>query len=297
MHTKEEFKLIQCFAPDDVLKELPFEKEPKLLYVSHPDPKNDYSPRFMHSHKNFVELILIVDGEADFFIDNRLWHVEKGDLVIYNREIVHDESRALEMYCMAVSDIKLPNLPCNVLTAVGQPFIFRTGSKEGPMTSHLSLMYNLLRENQNHAKEHCQYLMLSFLLYVLDIIESRKEEPLTEAEQEERFLGLRTQEYIDHHYQENLTLNSIADSLHVNSYYLSHCFKKQIGYSPIQYLNKRRIGEAQTLLIMTTEPITDIALEIGYNSLGYFDRVFTKEIGLSPKQFREKYVFYPPKGK
>ena len=62
------------------------------------------------------------------------------------------------------------------------------------------------------------------------------------------------------------------------------------GYSPIQYLLRRRIGEAQTLLITTDYSITQIAGMVGYDTQSYFNMQFTKNVGISPKKFRQNYI-------
>ena len=62
------------------------------------------------------------------------------------------------------------------------------------------------------------------------------------------------------------------------------------GYSPIQYLLRRRLGEAQTLLISTDLPIIDITLMTGFDTQNYFNAQFTKHVGVSPKRYRDNYV-------
>lgn len=62
------------------------------------------------------------------------------------------------------------------------------------------------------------------------------------------------------------------------------------GYSPVQYLLRRRIGEAQTLLITTELPITRIAEMVGYDTQSYFNLQFTKNVGMPPKKFRQNYI-------
>lgn len=62
------------------------------------------------------------------------------------------------------------------------------------------------------------------------------------------------------------------------------------GYSPVQYLLRRRIGEAQTLLITTDLSITRIAEMVGYDTQSYFNLQFTKNVGMPPNKFRQNYI-------
>lgn len=83
---------------------------------------------------------------------------------------------------------------------------------------------------------------------------------------------------------EPITLHSMGEALHISSYYLSHVFKQMSGYSPVQYLLRRRIGEAQTLLITTDLSITRIAEMVGYDTQSYFNLQFTKNVGHAAEQ-------------
>ena len=82
----------------------------------------------------------------------------------------------------------------------------------------------------------------------------------------------------------------MGEALHISPYYLSHVFKQMSGYSPVQYLLRRRIGEAQTLLITTDLSITRIAELVGYDTQSYFNLQFTKNVGMSPGKFRQNYI-------
>lgn len=286
--------MVQCYVSERDTGNIPFEKKPKLLYVSHADPKNDLSPRVMHAHSNLIEIILIIRGEGQFMIHDRMLHVGVGDLAIYNSGVVHDEytnsGTDLEWYCIAIGDVKIPGLRENALIEDGRMAVFETGIYYEPLRTLMSMTYHSVKDDIPYASEHGYFLMMSVLLRAYEIVNTPSEKVLSKKEQEERALGLRIKKYIDTHFSEELTLDSISAALHISSYYLSHVFKNMTGYSPIRYITKRRIGEAQSLLISTTKSITDIALEVGYDSPGYFDRVFSKEIGMTPKKFRKEYV-------
>ncbi|MFC2768911.1 MAG: helix-turn-helix transcriptional regulator [Mitsuokella sp.] len=99
-------------------------------------------------------------------------------------------------------------------------------------------------------------------------------------------MGIRIKEYIDAHYLEDLKLSAIADALHINPYYLSHTFKSVAGISPMAYIIRRRIDEAQNLLLTTDMTITAIAMECGYHNSNYFQSVFKGIVGMTPGRYR-----------
>ena len=70
--------------------------------------------------------------------------------------------------------------------------------------------------------------------------------------------------------------------------YFCEYFKSMTGYTPVEYLNVSRISKAAKLLLNTDEPVTQIALDCGYNDLSYFIKQFGKHKGMSPGKFRKE---------
>jgi len=82
-------------------------------------------------------------------------------------------------------------------------------------------------------------------------------------------------------------LQQIAEELYISKYYLSHFFKENTGFTVIEFVNSKRIIEAQKMLIKSSTNITDIAVNVGFNSLTHFERTFKKINGITPSQYRE----------
>ncbi|RAV22485.1 response regulator transcription factor [Paenibacillus contaminans] len=94
-------------------------------------------------------------------------------------------------------------------------------------------------------------------------------------------------QYIHSHLDEQLTLSSVARHVYVHPNYLSYLFTKETNTSFIQYVNWARIQQAKERLAHTDQKIIEIAESLGYRSSTYFSRVFQKETGLSPKEYRQ----------
>ena len=166
--------------------------------------------------------------------------------------------------------------------------VFSCGDAFEELRVLLEMMYRNLSECYINAEAVCAGLMHALLEKVLTVLhhsDQREHETLKPNE-----LGFQIKEYIDEHYTEPMTLQSIANYLNFSPYYLSHVFKEMSGYSPIQYLIRRRIGEAQTLLITTDLPIIRIGEMVGYETQNYFNLQFTKCVGMPPKRFRQNFV-------
>ena len=92
--------------------------------------------------------------------------------------------------------------------------------------------------------------------------------------------------YLHEHYAEAISREDLARHVGMSDDYLTHCFRQEVGMTPIAYLNRYRVDQAKQLLKNTSQSITDIALAVGFSDSGYFSRVFRREVGLSPEAFR-----------
>lgn len=94
-------------------------------------------------------------------------------------------------------------------------------------------------------------------------------------------------DYIDFHYGEELSLDSMAKMCSVSNSYLSALFKKEVKMTLTDYLNSTRIRQSLILLNSTADSIQDIATLCGFSTANYFARIFKKYQGQAPKEYRE----------
>ena len=93
-------------------------------------------------------------------------------------------------------------------------------------------------------------------------------------------------DYIDTHYNDaNLSLQSVSKKFDYNFHYVSRSFKEKFGKSFSEYLTFVRIQKACELMDEGLSTVSNIATFIGYNDPLYFSRVFSREVGRSPKQY------------
>lgn len=98
----------------------------------------------------------------------------------------------------------------------------------------------------------------------------------------------RAVEYIQAHYTEDISLNTVAEMVYLHRDYLSRQFKKEVGINYSEYLLKIRLDKAKKLLETTDMRISDVASSVGISNLSYFSTVFNKTYGLKPKEIRKK---------
>lgn len=93
-------------------------------------------------------------------------------------------------------------------------------------------------------------------------------------------------DYIDENYHQAINLDTLAEASFSSKSYISHQFKKDIGMSPIDYLIRKRIEVARDLLLNTTDTVTEVARQTGYDNPLYFSTLFKKYAGMSPTAYR-----------
>lgn len=93
--------------------------------------------------------------------------------------------------------------------------------------------------------------------------------------------------YIYHHFREPLTLELVAERVHMSPAYFSRRFKKLTGFGYKEYLNYVRLKEASRMLLETELSVADIAQLCGFSDGNYFGDLFKKEKGISPREYRK----------
>ncbi|GMA52231.1 bifunctional transcriptional activator/DNA repair enzyme AdaA [Alicyclobacillus contaminans] len=96
----------------------------------------------------------------------------------------------------------------------------------------------------------------------------------------------RTVQYLDAHFSEPLTLEIIADAVHMSPYHLHRTFKRVMQVTPATYVRYKRISEAQRWLRESEISMVELAERLGFGNGGYFSTVFQKVVGMSPTTYR-----------
>jgi YesN/AraC family two-component response regulator len=92
--------------------------------------------------------------------------------------------------------------------------------------------------------------------------------------------------FIETHLSEKLTLKSIASKVNYSEYYMAQKFKKEIGLPVTEYIKRKRIENAKTMLRSTNKSVVEIADELGYCNASYFTEAFKSVENITPSEFR-----------
>lgn len=258
----------------------------RLLYAG----KVSDSPNWnfpSHKHDDLHEILVVCDGEGTFMIGGVSYGVSGGDILVYNKGVLHEEqssndSPLLTYYCGFTLPTASPTedwvIPPNAQPVIRSSRVF---------TEIAALMKMIVDESsikEEGYEEICRYLINSVVLLLRRTVRNQQH-----RKEQESNAGLAAQikDYIDRNFTQSITLKDLGLQFHVNPYYISHIFKDNYQISPINYAIHRRIGEATRLLVSTEMKVWEIAKLLGYDNPNYFTIIFRRITGLSPNRFRE----------
>jgi AraC-like DNA-binding protein len=95
--------------------------------------------------------------------------------------------------------------------------------------------------------------------------------------------------YIENHYMDKITIEDMANELGLSQSHFMKYFKKTMGTSFIDYLNEYRLTMASRLLISSDSSVLDIASEVGFENLSYFNRIFKRRFCQTPSAYRKEH--------
>ena len=254
-----------------------------------------------HIHPQY-ELIYVEKGKLRFLIEGQKVELEEGDILFLNSFVVHS------------------NEPCERFSSV---CLFHFSVEEALpghetddriFTVNMSSKYFKMSHNKNEdeccilgrliteAAAACadkstgnDFIIQGILYQILGIFSkigylifenSRPEK----ASQKAASKVNKVLEYIEEHFDEDITVEKAAELINVNPSYFCRIFKNATGNTFIHYINNYRIMQAKQRLLKPEATITEVMYEIGFSNYSYFNRVFKKYSGCSPTEYKQKYI-------
>lgn len=159
-------------------------------------------------------------------------------------------------------------------------------------TTLLKMLINILpaqsqEDLQNAAKEVFSFRHFSDIVKLIEHYLSLVTDIFQQEQNASNYAIYQVVQYIHMHYNEDLTLNTLADLVYLNPNYLSNVFSQVTGCTLNKYIKQIRMEKAQELLLHTNMKVTDISQAIGYPNTSYFCKSFQKLFGTTPERFRQ----------
>lgn len=255
----------------------------RLLYISTSKYEKDWNS-IPHTH-HFCELFYILGGSGTFILNGQAYPLKTNDLVIVTPNMEHTEesspdSSPLEYLVLGIDGISFLDYDHS------QSHVVHNYGHHKEILYLLNLLLKEAQAVQAESSYICQHLLEILLIYI-----TRQQNLIptpTSSVQMTKECGA-IKRYMDSHYAENINLDFLAAMTHTNKYYLVHAFTKYAGFSPISYLNHKRLQVSKGLLISTNYSISQIAAAVGFSSQSYFAQAFKKNVGFTPVEYRKEY--------
>lgn len=161
-----------------------------------------------------------------------------------------------------------------------------------------SILMNLYWHGLTQAQQKELPLDSLFHLNALSDFASLREEFLRQANrlldalhlQNSRYSSAVTQilQYLRQNYPSPISLDTLAQQVHLNRSYVSSLFKKETGSNLYDYLLRIRLEKAKELLLTTSASVQQIGCQVGIPDAAYFSRLFKKQVGAAPAEFRRR---------
>lgn len=251
-----------------------------------------------HWHEE-VEIIYITKGSTKAGINNKVYELTKGDILIIAPGEVHYfwrdtgyDIRVVVQYRMNIYDNALSG---DNDTKEIKPMFFKSYHLKRGSDLHKLLEKQIQGLVDECASEDDGYkLMLKARLYDLAAILIRNmpkgkynEEKISKQKERLKRLDI-IQQYVERNYQTPITLEEIANEAGFSKYHFTRFFKESTGITFIDYLTKYRITKAEWYLTNDEDSVTEIALKSGFNSIKTFNRVFKNINGCSPMEYKKR---------
>lgn len=249
-----------------------------------------------HSH-DFLEIAYIMSGSGRYRIEDRIYDVGEGDLLIINPHVLHQglvikpENAATEFF-VGASDIRFKGLPENAMPLPDkEPVIHTSGEFRQKIARICASM-----EAENAVCWQGRYSMMkAYLMQMLLLIVRQQMEPLKVNKGQafesfgRKYVVEQVISYFEDHYAEKISLDGIAENMYLSPFYISRIFKSEIGDTPIHYLINIRLERAKELLESGfAGSVQEVAAQVGYDDVYHFSKLFKKRYGFPPSQARRK---------
>lgn len=286
---EENYMRLYYFTQDDTF---PF----YLQYGGHEDEV------FIHSHEDFTELVIVLEGSAVHIVNNERFEIKKGDVFVMNKGVFHGYEEPqnfkicnimfrTETFISENYDIRL--LPGFHALFLLEPKYniengFRSRLKLSPAA--FSEIERLIKCCANEYFGSASGRKTMVRSYFLQIVVHLSRLYGTNVHHKEIEGISNAAAFMETHYMEDIRTDELLNVSHYSQRHFIRLFSATYNITPQQYLLSIRIRHACNMLRDKTLSITEIATRCGFNDSNYFCRIFKKNIGMTPSAYRKTAV-------
>ena len=243
----------------------------------------------MHYHDE-IELLAVTEGELFCVVSGKSYRCQKGDVLFFSARIPHSTY--------------LENSFCNYTLIQFRPEHFlgdsnNTGKYFNRFIRNADLPFAILHndelfeiiakalaEQQKHAEAFEIYIKGAIFAIIALLCREGALSASNSVYSADIKKILPALSYIDENYAQNITLDDVAKAQNLNPSYFCRVFKRASGSSFVDYLNFVRICKSEKLIASGEKSILEVAGDVGFTSLSYFNRMFKRYKNCTPTEYR-----------
>ena len=249
-----------------------------------------------------IELTLVEEGEIAYQVNDSLYHLKAGEGLFCNTNVLHSGHREQTEDCSYLSVTFHPRLLYGYSSSVMQTKYMNHILKSPSLASiHLvsekdwqrrilegiEKIRLLNREHPASEELKIQIALLQIWQELYEHVEISETGFAEHGRDTERIR--RIMEYIQAHYAEKITLEELAEQIHLCRSESCRLFKRYMKESMFDYLLDYRIERSLELLRRPELDVTQIAGQTGFTSPGYFSKIFKRKMGCTPLEYRKNH--------
>ena len=247
----------------------------------------------MHFHDE-IELIYVISGTIDIILDSGKYSAPAGSTVFVNSRIPHSTLAATDGTSGILIQLRVEDFFDKKIRSMSKYLPRFANATDTPVAVFDNeegvgdCIKHIMKEFTSKDTAYEVYVLgevygiLAFLLRKRILVDSST---YYNAGAVQKLLPVL--EYINDNYNKDLKLEQVSDKFGFNPSYFSRMFKKTLGSGYTDYLAFVRICQAENLLRNTDMSVIDVALEVGFSSVSYFNRVFKKHKNCSPTLYKK----------
>ena len=239
-------------------------------------------------------LVLVTAGKCSFTYDGKVYFAEKGQVVFipegveYTRKPTSDESVGL-LYAhfsspaVAIAQSERENAFSSCING-GNTAIIKSVNDGSDKISEVLRKVVACKKSTEPLSNLNASISLAIALSLLCEPIVKEHSSISIADTPYPTAIEKSLEHIRRHFSEKITVPDLCSISFVTPQHLIRLFKKHLGFTPIEYINRNKIARAIEMLRSTELSVKEIAYSLGFDNPNYFSRLFMKEVGLSPLQ-------------
>lgn len=265
--------------------------------------ERDYNFSMVSKHfHNEYEIYYLINGERYYFIEKQIYYVKKGSLVFIDRNQIHKTVGANTNYhdriLLLISEDEIgPLLRLSEDIDIASFFAKNFGIielNEAGQKHVEGILFSIMKEmkmKQTSYEFLVKTKLAELLIYAVRCKNGENSTMKAEPVRTEKYKKIsEIAEYINEYYHSDISLSDISKYFYISKCYLSRIFKEITGFTVNEYINIIRVKKAQQLLEHSDHNITEIAEQVGYDSITYFEKIFKKYLEISPLKYRKKFT-------